>query len=59
MLSIIENSRIQKFIWKTVENWHTFWQAKLKNWHAKLNNWHIFGTFIGTFARKNEKLARV
>ena len=52
MLSIIENSRIQKFIWKTVENWHTFWQAKLKNWH-------IFGTFIGTFARKNEKLARV
>ena len=26
-------------------------------WHAKLKNWHA-DTFIGTLARKNEKLAR-
>ena len=40
------------------------WLANLKNWHAlrrlhaKLKNRHTFGTFIGTLARKNEKLAR-
>ena len=30
------------------------WHVKLKNWHAV---WHV-GMFIGTLARKNEKLAR-
>ena len=30
------------------------WHAKLKHWHGV---WHV-GTFIGTLAHKNEKLAR-
>ena len=30
----------------------------LARWHSKLENWHAFGTFIGTLACKNEKLAR-
>ena len=30
------------------------WQAKLKHWHGL---WNV-GAFIGTLARKNEKVAR-
>ena len=36
------------------------WQTKLGNWHSKLKYWHALSdveTFIGTLARKNEKLA--